>query len=86
MKKLLLLLLLLPGIISAQKKAYPPPSSLVQSIFCDFPGTRPQTAIPVCGTKVFHQDSVFDCPACLDINPNQCPGSNFPFYEDTCYF
>jgi gliding motility-associated-like protein len=88
MRKLLLLLLLLPGTLFAQKRAYPP--SFTQSIFCNFPGTTPQTAIPVCGTSVFKQDSVFDCPTYPDINPTQCPGSNFPsnksfWYKFRCF-
>lgn len=93
MKQLLLLLLLFPAISFAQKRAYPPhPPSIVLSQACGFPGTTPETAIPVCGTSVFHQDSVFDCPTYVDINPtNKCTdGSNFPsnksfWYKFSCF-
>jgi len=87
MKKLLLLLVFFPGILLAQKKA--PFVSSVTAAACAGYGMVPDQAIPVCGTKVFHQGNVTTCTG-PDINPTECPGAPFPstrsfWYKFKCF-
>lgn len=88
MKKLLLLLLLLPCIVSAQKKKGPFIASAISAVCAGY-GMVPDEAIPVCGSKVFHQGNVTTCTG-KDINPTECPGSPFPstrsfWYKFKCF-
>jgi gliding motility-associated-like protein len=84
-----LFLLLLPCLVIGQKKSVYRPANAAALGPCTFPGTTPGTAIPVCGTSVFTQENVFDCDI-PDINPTECPGSNFPasksfWYKFKCF-
>jgi len=55
---------------------------------CSLPGMTPDKAIPVCGTSVFHQDSVTQCTG-LNLAPNGCADpvtSDKSFwYKFTCF-
>jgi gliding motility-associated-like protein len=84
-----LLLLLIPGFAIGQKRSIYRPKNAASLGPCTFPGTTPETAIPVCGTSVFTQENVFDCDI-DDINPLECPSSNFPasksfWYKFKCF-
>ena len=79
-----LLLLLIPAFAIGQKKSIYRPKNTPSLGPCTFPGTTPETAIPVCGTSVFTQENVFDCDI-DDINPTECPGSNFPASKSFWY-
>jgi len=86
MKKLLLLLLLLPVFSFAQKAPF---VNSAVSAACAGYGMVPDQAIPVCGSKVFHQDKVTTCTG-PDINPTECPGAPFPstrsfWYKFKCF-
>ena len=86
MKKLILLLLLLPTFAFAQKGPF---VNSAVSAACSGYGMVPDLAIPVCGSKVFHQDKVTTCTG-PDINPTQCPGAPFPstrsfWYKFKCF-
>lgn len=87
MKKLLLIFLLIPGSAFAQKGPF---VTSAVAANCAGYGMVPDLAIPVCGTKVFHQGNVTTCTG-PDINPTQCAGNgNFPstrsfWYKFKCY-
>jgi len=60
----------------------------VQAQTCSLPGMTPDKAIPVCGTSVFHQDSVTNCSG-NDVASTGCTvgvtSSSSFWYKFTCY-
>jgi gliding motility-associated-like protein len=88
MKQLLFLLLFFPGILLAQKKSLPKDPNVIVAN-CTIPGTHPTTAIPVCGTKTFHQGLFTNCSD-GPVVQNNCVGDDFSsdfafWYKFTCF-
>ncbi len=86
MRKLFLIVLFLPVYAFAQKAPF---VNNAVSAACAGYGMVPDLAIPVCGSKVFHQDKVTTCTG-PNVNPTACPGAPFPstrsfWYKFKCF-